>query len=112
MSDIQTDTQEIRALVNSGLFVDNLYKLERKCGDLLRSGQRPVVFFTLQTVFFDLRMFWEDRPLLTQDYEAARARLTPPLLSVLSSLEADESDSQVYQKLNALVQDFLALREG
>jgi hypothetical protein len=110
MSDCLGKVPVLRSLVKEGLYVDNLRKLQRLSGELVSASEYPVEFFVLETIFYDLRMAWDDRPVTEQEYNNVQNRLSGLIQDLLAALEERMENRLITEKLGILIREFISLR--
>jgi hypothetical protein len=110
MIEWEDELHTLQALVSKGLFVDNLRELQRVSTRLITPSQYPTVFFTLETIFHDVEMAWDERPVTVEHYEEIRDNLTKPIQNLLSALEVGSDRDVIANRLETLIRTFVEVR--
>jgi hypothetical protein len=100
----------LKSLIDDGLYVDNLRKMESLSKGLILLGVYPTVFYTLQHVCFELRIFWKDRSVSIEDYEYVQTQLKEPLQNVLTSVESGLENDSILEQLDSLIREFIKVQ--
>ena len=80
--------EEVRALVNEGLFYDNLLKLVDLCD--ARFDTNPSVYGSLSHIFQKLSDEYDGQEILTERYETIMRALQAPMHNLLIAVEEDD----------------------
>lgn len=80
--------EEVRALVNEGLFYDNLLKLVDLCD--ARFDTNPSVYGSLSHIFQKLSDEYDGQAILTERFETIRRALQAPMHNLLIAVEEDD----------------------
>ena len=102
--------QALRSLVRLGFYVHNLRRMEQKSEELLLSGEHPVVFYVLQSMFSDLRMSWEDYPLAATENREVQETLTVPIDDLLAMILAEAPEEAISEQLGRIITEFIHVR--
>ncbi len=106
----ETGVQALLNLVHMGFYVHNLRRMEAKSEELLNAGEQPVVFFCLQSMFFELRMSWQDYPLALAESRQVQERLVAPIAGLLTMLLKSEPREAITEQLAQVIAEFVKVR--
>ena len=111
MSNWKNEVQVLNSLISKGLdVVDNLRKMQHKSRELIMLSEYPTVFFVLETVFFALRMLWDERAVITEECNYMQSRLVRPIQDLLTSVQLDMENEVVLERLDTVVREFVRVQ--
>ena len=111
MSNWKNEVQALNSLTSKGLdVVDNLRKMQHKSRELVMLSEYPTVFFVLETVFFALRMLWDERAVTTEECNYMQSIMLRPIQDLLASVQLDMGNEVVVKRLDTVVREFAVVR--
>jgi hypothetical protein len=98
--------EEIRALINEGLFGDNLLKLVDLCDASF--DRHPSIYGSLSYIFRNLAEEYGGQGIKTERYETITKVLKPPILALLE-VEGDGPPETIPNRLDEAYRAFRAV---
>ena len=101
--------QQLRAKLEKGFYINNLYEMARLCKNLALDTASPVPFFVMQHIFLNIARYWEDKPLLVEEAKLVEGEMIKPLKDLIGGIEANASGEQIIHLLNKAVSSYMFL---
>jgi len=102
---MKSGINDIRKELQKGFYIDNLKEMVGICGDLMKKDN-PLVFYVIQSIFYDIVENWGGRPVTVIERGIAESYLVESINKVLDLVEKKSEDGLLIE-LNNLVEKYV-----
>ncbi|MCK4826557.1 hypothetical protein KA005_63025 [bacterium] len=100
---IATELELLKAKLDKGFFVQNLYEMVQICENLDQDEFGGVVFYVLRNVFLDIIRAWSECAVSVEESIKVQTKLEEPVRTVIEGLETYCNRESLFDSLGKLV---------
>ena len=94
---------KIKELLEDGLFVNNLRKIEEVAWEAVKHGQSKFPSYIVYKISGGLANYWDDIPLSVDEFKRVDDALRPPMRVLIDAVLSNASQAEIVASVEALI---------